>query len=95
MGAKSWISVALAIAILVSVLFLIPSKREFSFSEFLRMCEGLGKNPPPSLTGGFDFGESYNESAKAVTWVITYPIRWAYYMITQIIYTLRFVGGTI
>lgn len=95
MGTKGWISVMLAVVVLISVLFIIPSGRQFSFAEFLRMCEGLGDNPVPLLTGGYDFGESFKETSRAVLYLVAYPFRWAYYGIQQLIYLLRFVGGAI
>lgn len=95
MGAKGWISVMLAVVVLISVLFIIPSGRNFSFAELLRMFEGLGDNSPPTITGGYGFEGGYKESSKAITYIISFPLRWAYYAIQQLIYVLRFVGGTI
>ena len=95
MGVKGWISVVLAISILIAVLFIIPSERNFSFAELLRMFGGLGENPPPSLTGGFDFDKGFSEASKATLYLLSFPLRWAYYGIQQLIYVLRFVGGAI
>lgn len=95
MGGKGWISVVIAISLLVAILFIIPSDRGFSFSELLRMFEGLGENPAPLLTGGYSFDESFKDTSKATLYLLTYPIRWAYYALQQLIYVLRFVGGTI
>lgn len=88
---KKFAIVGLVCLVLFSILYLIPKNIDLDVRYFAYVASELGENEPPSLTGGHTFG-SFTESAKSVAYIATIPLRWAFYMLKQIItfFTLLF-----
>lgn len=74
----------LCVFLIACVLFYVPYKARIDVRYLAYVAQELGENEPPSLNGGYTFS-SYSEGAKAVIYITTFPIRWAFYLIKQIV----------
>lgn len=99
MGVKSWASVFLALCIIFCVLYIIPYNRKVTLDTFTIWLARLGDKDIPSLTGGYNFSapfesfESLEEASKAVLYLITYPLRLAYFGVERVVFTIKWFAG--
>ena len=94
MNGKGWISVFLAFCIIFGVLFILPNNRKITLDTFTIYLSRLGEKELPTLTGGYDFSESFVEDSKAVLYMISYPLRLAYFGIERVAFTIKWFAGS-
>ncbi len=92
MNYKGAICVVLAFVILLSVIYPSFRKNGFDIKYYLTVMRVLGKYDPPSLTGGNDFSEGFVEAVKATAYMVSYPVRLAYYGLQQTIRLFTAIG---
>lgn len=81
---KSIAVALLVVFLMLCVLYYIPNNARIDVRFLAYVANRLGENTPPSITGGYTFDNGFIEGSKAVAYVISLPIRWSVYLISQV-----------
>lgn len=89
---KQAISIVLAFAIVFTVLYTIPSNKEFDIKYVARCFATIATKKVPTLTGGYSFTE-FDEAGSASLYLLSYPLRFVFYLISQTVWLFSMLFG--
>lgn len=90
---KQAISIVLAFLIIITVVYTIPNNKEFDIKYIANCFATISTKEVPSLTGGYSFTDGFSDASLATVYLVSYPIRFVYYLISQTVWLFGMLFG--